>query len=1107
MAPNSNRSPSLPSQVDDFKVLRELGQGGMAVVYLARQISLDRLVALKVLPPGALPSAKSVERFRREALAAAKLHHPHIVPVFTVGDFQGTRYIAMEYVQGATLDQVVAALRDSPPEGLTPVSLPRSVERVASGVANPEVLVEGDTGREADVKDTLTPTIRPWDRSHIDTACRIAAEIAEALQHAHEHRVYHRDVKPANILLDRTGKALLMDFGLAHEEGTLSLTQTGEFTGTPLYIAPEQIDPRKTKVDHRCDVYSLGVTLYELVTLKTPFSGRTVAEIFRQVLNREPTPPRKLNSLVSRELETVILKAVEKLPDDRYATAAELAEDLRRHLALLPVRARRASLPRRSWKLLRRHRVYAASLVILLATVLILTALLTQSTLRARAAESRQATKSASLVSAIERALDAEQLDAAYGTLAELRAVREDHPRLAQLERRYYELTAEHACEEGRQGLATYREALAQLHRLEAEAERAQALVASAYTSPEQRHAIRKNQVELLRAGRAAEDLFWSTSRQLNISREWLGRAEQSTRVIDELVALLYLERYEETVRRRDTRGASTLRREIAALDVEGRLHGELAARGRLTLTGSPLNSDVYLYGYFPHDRGGSSETAEPRLVPVPLAANGQPCPCSWQVDFYPGDLCLLVRRVAERSPFAGELASGDLIIALNGERVHDRLYVASVDTGAPAAQAGVEPGMHLVSLDGASDVSRPLLERMLPPVGYFHKAVFGCARGTIEVVAAPGASREAALGVKLVSIEELLGGGPGPAPLTLTVLAGGIEKSLRLEAGGRSGLSCELTAYPLIFGAENRMGKLPLRELELPPGSYLAVLRAPGYEPLRLPFVMPRHGRVELDAQLLAEGESPEGFAWIPPGPCVFGGDGQAYRSLPRQEISQGGFWIQQREVTYGEWHEFLADPSVAAAIEKARAEGRTILLPRTPRNPEGIDQRDATGRLVPYLPLQHPVIYVSHRDIQHYLEWMNGKLEEEDAHFRVDLPSEHEWEQAARGADERLYPWGDQFDPGFCYSLYARPVPVRFEAVGSYPWDESPFGIRDMAGSVREWLSTPSPEEPVILCRGGSMAEPSPDDFRIGARYGAIPEAAPGYLGFRLVARPIDR
>ena len=323
-------------RIGDYVLLRTLGRGGMGVVHLARDARDGRRVALKALPARLLQSQSAVLRFRREARAVAALRHPGIVPLYEAGESDGVPWFTMEWVDGRTLADVIAALS----------AMELAAERLDSSH-----LVAAAGGERGDGRG------RAWS----ETACRLLLDVAEALQFAHEHGVIHRDVKPSNILLGRDGKARLFDFGLARLDDAERVTLSGDFTGTPAYAAPEQVGGAPQDVDGRADVYALGVTMYELLTLVLPPDGAST---------REPVPPRRLNPTVTRDVETICLTALERSPARRYASAAAFAADLRAVLELRPIAARGPRWTRRLARWSRRHR--AAALAAVLGALLLI---------------------------------------------------------------------------------------------------------------------------------------------------------------------------------------------------------------------------------------------------------------------------------------------------------------------------------------------------------------------------------------------------------------------------------------------------------------------------------------------------------------------------------------------------------------------------------------------------------------------------------------------------------------------------------------------------------------------------------------------------------------
>jgi serine/threonine protein kinase len=351
----------VPGQLGDFRIAREVGRGGMGVVYEAEQVSLGRRVALKVLPFAATMDARQLKRFHNEARAAASLDHPHIVHVHAVGCERGVHYYAMQFINGQTVagliaDQCQRGSRPVPPEEQPTTAHVPGKPAAPSAETAPRAAASTERARRG--------------RAHFRRVAEWGVQAAEALDHAHQLGVVHRDVKPGNLMLDEDGKLWVTDFGLAQVATEGGLTMTGDLVGTLRYMSPEQALAKRVPIDHRTDVYSLGATLYELLTLRPAVAGNDRQELLRRIAFEEPAPPRRLDRAVPAELETIVLKALEKNPADRYATAGELADDLRRFLEDKPIRARRPTLRQRLWKWCRRHRaVAAAAFLVLLAAI------------------------------------------------------------------------------------------------------------------------------------------------------------------------------------------------------------------------------------------------------------------------------------------------------------------------------------------------------------------------------------------------------------------------------------------------------------------------------------------------------------------------------------------------------------------------------------------------------------------------------------------------------------------------------------------------------------------------------------------------------------------
>jgi tRNA A-37 threonylcarbamoyl transferase component Bud32/tetratricopeptide (TPR) repeat protein len=341
------RPVALPA-IADHVILEELGRGGMGVVYLAEQTSLRRRVALKTMTAARMAGPRARARFEREVRTIARAQHPNIVPVYETGEADGVPYFTMEYVAGRSL---AAALRELDKLERRPGQLVGADLWVAMGCPA-GALRDG------------------WPTSYVAGVCRLVLKIAEALAHAHAQGIVHRDLKPSNVLVRTDGEPLLVDFGLAQVEDEASLTISGDFVGTPHYASPEQLDRQRGPVDARSDVYSLGITLYELLTSTVPFRGATAHEVLRAMQAQAAPSPRAANPQVPRDLDTICRTAIEQDRARRYPSAAAFAEDLRRLLELRPIVARPAGSMTRAVRWVQRNRARAA--VLGLASLLVL---------------------------------------------------------------------------------------------------------------------------------------------------------------------------------------------------------------------------------------------------------------------------------------------------------------------------------------------------------------------------------------------------------------------------------------------------------------------------------------------------------------------------------------------------------------------------------------------------------------------------------------------------------------------------------------------------------------------------------------------------------------
>jgi WD40 repeat protein/serine/threonine protein kinase len=501
----SRQLPAMTSlkELGDYRIVREIGRGGMGVVYEAEQISLGRRVALKVLNRHVVGDRKALERFRREAKAAARLHHTNIVPVFEVGQKDDVAFYAMQFIQGQGLDQVIdelgrrrrpdrnpvgkndeqavsqVALRPTQPISSSAMARSRSrkLEQMAESLLGGRLATAGQDGGLAETHavvcepsavpasgiadariaadsihaptsgtDASTSAVLPGGTavSAIESSARrqpyfrsvaqIGRQTAQGLAYAHSRGIVHRDIKPSNLLLDTTGVVWITDFGLAKAEED-SLTVTGDILGTLGYMAPERF---RGEGDARADIYALGLTLYELLTLRPAYNSSDRLKLIEQIKSDDPPRPRSLDGHIPRDLETIVRKATEKEPERRYASADALADDLRRFLDDEPIRARQISTSERYWRWARRNPATATlggvlTAVLVMVTVASLVAASRFADLAERQGNSAAAERSSRVDAdraraAAEKSQSAAQAEAYRAMLSEVKALRAGHP-------------------------------------------------------------------------------------------------------------------------------------------------------------------------------------------------------------------------------------------------------------------------------------------------------------------------------------------------------------------------------------------------------------------------------------------------------------------------------------------------------------------------------------------------------------------------------------------------------------------------------------------------------------------------------------------------------
>jgi serine/threonine protein kinase/formylglycine-generating enzyme required for sulfatase activity len=1019
-----------------YQLLRELGQGGQGVVYLALDKRLQRKVALKVLylggPPGIGSTLRSsaASRLQREAELASKLDHPGICAVHEIGAADGALFVAMRYVEGQTLAQAIAAARARSSAWLELGELDASSAGRRKALMRCVAFVEG---------------------------------AARALHAAHESGIVHRDVKPANLMITPGGEPVILDFGLARtrDPELTTLTAPGLNPGSPAYMSPEQVSSGGDELDRRTDVYSLGVVLYECLTLRRPFEAPTPEGVHHKILHDPVPDPRRVRRDLPRDLAVVLHKALERDRERRYSSALELAEDLRRVREHLPIRARPAGPLLRARRWVRRNTwqaISAATLIVCgLALAYVLSPRPSELQIRLEAALARAQRAWA------QRDGSRANFDAYLEAIGDARSVDSQQRELLGLLARS---TGVHGSE-----------ALARLERCSQPGTDFEALLS-----------------ECAGAREAIE-------RALQLEPGWAGAAP----LLRAIAARI---------------GQARAERERQRLPVAETSAGS----ARLRILGSPAGASVWLFRY--RLQTEFRPEGKPRLVPAPVCAAALQPPIAWPLragtdggaaEFAPGDPCLCVQRVAPGSAAAlAGLEAGDCLVEVAGRPVSQGLVALADFSTAAEPQQRVQafaPVERLGELDNPLELELSAVLARAQEQPALEVVFRGRERATRVALRKQGSVLWPPLG----GLAQALAGELPERGVDLVALHRGALRPLHCAGGGKLGLELLLSATPLLFDERNRIGTLPECACELEAGSYLLVARAPGFEDLRLPVALAQQQSVVLRAELLPEGSSLPGFVYVAAGECRIGEEQPAANVRPRETCWMEGFWISRTELSVGEYLEFLQARETEPAIRVGKLNGTHLRVPRRPvaQQPwsppcevlSGWDTQGGSFECA--FDRSLPIWGLTCEDMDAYCAWRTRTSAEGRAGWYFRLPTEDEWEKAARGVDGRIYPWGDRADPSFCSCKEARaqtdPESEFLEPCLSFPIDESPYGVRDTAGGLFEMcvggLSGPFRRP----WRGGHRhlsLEHEPVELRSAYHYHGNPTTPGQDDGFRIVA-----
>jgi serine/threonine protein kinase/formylglycine-generating enzyme required for sulfatase activity len=1083
--------PGIQKLIDDhgtegrYAVDKPLAQGGMGAVLLIKDGDFQRPAAMKVMLSQYAKSPEAMERFLAEAQVTAQLEHPNIVPIHDLGIMEdGTVYFTMKFIEGESLGAVAKRLKSDDPE------------------------VAGKTRAEwTDERILLT-----------------FLKVLDGMSYAHAKGVVHRDIKPDNIMLGGHGEVLVVDWGIAKVLGrdelghtqdvvhlrdggdAFSMTREGSAMGTLYYMPPEQARGERLAIDARSDVYALGATLFELLTLKRPVSGSTAADIIAKVVNGEVMQAKEARPDLNDDLAAIVMKSLAFQPDRRYLRCSDFADDIRSFLAGQAVQARRRNLIERigAWVQRNKQRVLISGAAAALVAASSAGALWWVG--------HAEQVKADALIAKGRIAIDAKQWQEAYdaavqaGGRPDAYAIKEQAGAALALAAKEREDTArnEAARSEAARLTGQAREAADAGHWDEAR-DKSKAAIELA-TSPEAQELFGK-------ASAALKDKEQLRLRTLADERKTAGDvALARAKTLDPLSADLP----KALAEAREAYARSTAD-SIAVPGVEDALATLGTLQARSDEARKAAEREAAARNEAAKRRAQADESiaaAEKALAADDLDAASEQIAAARKLE--PGD----ERAAALREQIVLRLRDRDAARAGEAARAKARTTAAeALGRARQATKTMAEATVELAKRQ--TEVAR--LDRELAALPLERKASLFAARDALQAASAKIAEQWALAEGAARSAADALASEPEHADaVAARALLIDLYRGRLADARAKGSLP-EVAAFANLLArlgvdassaeagnlSVSGVGSVIVRRIT-EDGAGRLIATDPPLATLQLPLqahALPA-GRYELRsgddvASVVVSPASSTSITWTPAArPPVAG---SRLRWVP---ASTNGFWLAEDEVTLGQYADFLADPAITAQARAMHADyvaqkrDDFAFLPRTGGTLDEASWGFADDGKVLHWTLadarrNEPLRGISRDDASAYCRWLSKKTGR-----TVRLPSLAEWRLAATGGDDRrIHPWG----PGFDYALATSALP-KIEhppVVGSSPSDRGPFGHRDLAGSVREWVSDPGIAYPACIA-GGGWTEDSPERFRSNAVESVPPESAFPAIGFRILVEP---